>query len=132
MVQNTWQRIRLFLLFIYNNKIGENGAKYLAENETIHTLNLHYNKIGDNGAKYLAGNKTVHTLDLRENNIGENDAKYFLKSSIPNLIMEGKYIGVVKISRQNYVKYIQDIQKIASRYIIKDITCVVMKYVKND
>ena len=56
--------IKVHTLELKDNGIGENGAKYLAQNTTIHTLYLWDNKIGDNGAKYLAQNKTIHTLDL--------------------------------------------------------------------
>ena len=69
--------IRVHDLYLWDNNIGDNGAKYLAENKTIHTLDLSGNKIGDNGAKYLAENKTIHTLGVYRNKIGDNGAKYF-------------------------------------------------------
>ena len=111
------------------NEIGDDGAKYLSENETIHTLDLNYNEIRNNGAKYLAKNNTIHTLDLSINNIGPDGAKYFLKAIIPNLIFDYDYIG--KTSKDNYEKYMQEINNIIQKYIIKDITNIIISYTKH-
>ncbi|CAF4640140.1 unnamed protein product [Rotaria socialis] len=65
------------------NRIGNNGAKYLADslrnNTTLTTLDLTGNKIGRNGAQYLAGilrnNKTLLTLDMDSNYIQDHGAE---------------------------------------------------------
>ena len=36
--------IKVHTLYLWNNNIGDNGAKYLAENKTIHALDLRFNR----------------------------------------------------------------------------------------
>ena len=112
-------------------KILEDDLKFLATIK-VHTLDLFDNNIGDNGAKYLSQNKTIHTLYLLFNNIGENGAKYFLKAIIPDLHLSDKYADINKISKQNYVKYMHDTEDVILRYILRNLTCIIMNYVKND
>ena len=118
--------IKVHTLDLYNNKIGDDGVKYLAENKMIHTLDLSENNIGDNGAKYLAGNKTIHTLILSHNRIRDNGAKYFVNAIIPKLKLSYKYRHISKISKNNYI---QETRGVILQYIIKDITCIIINYI---
>ena len=116
---------------LYYTVLSLNDLKFLSTIK-VHTLELHWNYIEDNGAKYLADNKTIRSLSLCDNNIGNNGAKYFTEAIIPDLQLGNKYSDIAKISNQNYVKYIQDIQGVILQYIIKDITCIIIDYIKND
>ena len=74
-------------LYLGDNNIGPDGAKYLAEalrhsNCKLQTLDLSDNNIGDDGAKYLAealrhSNCKLQTLHLGNNNIGDAGAEAF-------------------------------------------------------
>ena len=73
----------LTTLRLYNNNVGDEGAKAIAEalkfTAVLTFLNLHYNKIGDNGAKAIAEalkvNAVLTNLSLYENRIGDEGAK---------------------------------------------------------
>jgi hypothetical protein len=73
----------LTTLRLYNNNVGDEGAKAIAEalkfTAVLTFLNLHYNKIGDNGAKAIAEalkvNAVLTKLSLYENRIGDEGAK---------------------------------------------------------
>ncbi|CAF3948574.1 unnamed protein product [Rotaria sp. Silwood1] len=75
----------LTTLDLYNNGLGDNGAKYLADaleyNTTLVQLHVRWNQIGDVGAQYLANtlreNKTLTTLNLRLNKITTTGAEHF-------------------------------------------------------
>ena len=90
------------------------------------------NNIGPDGAKYLAKNKTIHTLDLSDNNIKSDGAEYFLKGIIPNLVMNSNYDYICETSKDNYKKYIQKIYDIIHQYIIKDITRIIISCTKHE
>ena len=57
--QHTFASGSLNALNLYNNKIGDAGAKAIADaigaSGSLAELNLRYNQIGDEGAKALAG-----------------------------------------------------------------------------
>jgi hypothetical protein len=65
------QNSSLTTLNLYNNGIGDEGAKALAQNSSLTTLNLEYNGIGAEGAKALAQNSSLTTLNLYNNGIGD-------------------------------------------------------------
>jgi len=46
-------------LKLWGNKIGNEGARALAENKTITNLDLGHNNIGHEGARALTKNKTI-------------------------------------------------------------------------
>jgi len=114
---------------LYNIILTEDDFKFLSTIH-VHTLRLNHNNIGENGAKYLSKNKTLHTLDLSDNNIGDNGAKYFKRAIIPNLRMDEDEI--CETSKKNYNDYIQKSKNILLRYMIKDLTNIVICYLKND
>lgn len=68
-------------LKLYNNYIGDEGAKLLAANTTVKMLNIGYNNIGINGAKALAANTTITTLYIRHNHIEVEGAKLLALST---------------------------------------------------
>ncbi len=57
------------------NQIGPEGAKALASNMSLTTLYVSYNQIGPEGAKALASNKSLRTLEVSRNQIGPEGAK---------------------------------------------------------
>lgn len=117
-------------LLLYNNYIGDDGAKYLAQNKTLHYLDLRHNDVGDIGAKYLANNKTLYALNLRSNKIGDIGANYFTKSRFPCLTLDIKYNYIDIQSKSNYLSHIDNIRSILMKHIIKDITNIIICYIK--
>jgi hypothetical protein len=53
------------------NGIGDVGARALAGNATLRSLDVLDNDIGDEGATALARNATLRSLDLRNNPISQ-------------------------------------------------------------
>jgi Leucine-rich repeat (LRR) protein len=81
-------------LDLYNNQIGDGGAKTLSLNTTLTTLNLGGNQIGAEGAKALSLNTTLTTLYLRYNRIGDEGAKALsLNTTLMTLDLGGNQIG---------------------------------------
>ena len=67
---------------ISDNEISVEGAKILAENKTLTTLNIAFSKIGDEGAKALAKNKTLTTLNVSYNEISDGGAEALAENKI--------------------------------------------------
>ena len=88
-------------MFILNNlslssnvKIGDEGVKALAKNETLTVLSLDNNEISNEGAKALAENKTLIRLFLKNNKITDEGAQALAKSnSLICLNLEGNSLG---------------------------------------
>jgi Ran GTPase-activating protein (RanGAP) involved in mRNA processing and transport len=95
----------LTTLHLYNNNIGDDGAKAIAEalkvNVVLTTLGLSNNNIGPEGAKAIAdalksGTAMLSNLELGSNNIGPEGAKAIVKSGtaiLKNLELYGNNIG---------------------------------------
>jgi len=79
-------------LYLYNNSIGDEGAKRLADalivNRTLKEVWLSVNRIGDEGARHLAGaimiNETLQTMGLSENSIGDLGANHLATGLMVN------------------------------------------------
>ena len=88
-----------------SNKIGFDGAKYIAERvkfKNITDLNLSKNQIGPSGIKFIAElikeSKSIVKVSLGWNQIGPIGAKFIsegikLNSTITNLILNNNQIG---------------------------------------
>jgi Ran GTPase-activating protein (RanGAP) involved in mRNA processing and transport len=87
-------------LFLSDNRIGNEGAKYLADalmkNSTLIKLDLDKNCIGDDGAEALAevlwsydtvNNTSLSYLDLHGNNIGDRGAIALAKALTHNRVL---------------------------------------------
>lgn len=79
-------------LYLYNNKIGPEGAKKLEAvlkiNETLQVLYLSLNQIGNEGSKSIAdalmSNSSLQALDFSHNNIGDEGAESLAASLLVN------------------------------------------------
>ncbi len=90
-----WSTTTLTTLSLFRNRIGDEGAKALAQNTTLTTLDLVGNNIGDEGAKALAQNTTLTTLYLGGNNIGDEGAKALAQNTtLTRLSLYWNHIGV--------------------------------------
>ena len=82
-------------LWLNDNKIGDTGAKAIAEalkvNAVLTVLDLQVNQIGDEGAKAIAEglkvNAVLTVLDLQINKIGDKGAKAISKSLKVNAVL---------------------------------------------
>ena len=91
-------------LYLYNNKISDEGAKLLAnalkKNNTLEGLDLSENNIGDDGARciaeVLAVNKTLQWIHLGNNNIGDKGAE-----SIATSLVVNRGIGEIYLNDNN-------------------------------
>ena len=67
------------------NLIGQGGAKFLAQSETLvnlTSLNLFYNQIGNDGVKYVAVSDnllSLQNLNLTDNEITDEGAIFLAK-----------------------------------------------------
>ena len=94
-------------LYIYNNNIGPEGIKLLADalkkNHTniLQGLYLYDNIIGDEGAKYiakmLADNKTLQKIGLNDNNISDKGAQSLATSLLENTSLHTIDLGTNSI-----------------------------------
>ena len=97
-------------LFLYNNNIGCNGAKFIAEllkiNERLKELNLSGNNIGNEGIKYIAESLKIcdrknlksrlRKLNLGKNNITKDGANFIAKS-----LENNKYLKELNLNNNN-------------------------------
>ena len=94
-------------LYIYNNNIGPEGIKLLADalkknhTNTLEGLYLYDNIIGDEGAKYiakmLADNKTLQKIGLNDNNISDKGAQSLATSLLENTSLHTIDLGTNSI-----------------------------------
>ena len=81
-------------LYLYENQIGDEGAKALAANTTLTTLVLGRSCIGDEGAKALAANTTLRAIELTGNHIGDEGAKALAaNTTLTSLNLSRNHIG---------------------------------------
>ena len=95
--------VKVHILVLSDNKIGDKGVEFLARNKTLHTLDLSNNNIGDKGAEFLARNKTLHTIELNENNIGNKVAK-IIRSYIQKINYN---IPIIPVLRDIVLEYLK-------------------------
>ena len=81
LVNDLKNNTNLKTLYLKKNKIGDEGAKALAEKVNLNGLSLSYNKIGNEGAKALAQSTTLKWLYLSNNKIGYEGAEALAKST---------------------------------------------------
>ncbi|WP_353284774.1 leucine-rich repeat domain-containing protein [Wolbachia endosymbiont (group A) of Lasioglossum fulvicorne] len=82
------------MLSLWNNKIGDEGAKALANLSNLETLELRSNEMSDEGAKALAKLSKLERLDLSFNNISDEGTKALAKlSNLSSLELLGNKIG---------------------------------------
>jgi Ran GTPase-activating protein (RanGAP) involved in mRNA processing and transport len=67
-------------LYVFWNKIDDEGAKILAKNKTLTSLYIGSNQIGDEGVKALAQNPTLTLLELTGNPFGNKGAEALAQS----------------------------------------------------
>ena len=94
-------------LYIYNNNIGPEGIKLLADALKKNNMNileglyLYDNIIGDEGAKYiakmLADNKTLQKIGLNDNNISDKGAQSLATSLLQNTTLHTIDLGTNSI-----------------------------------
>ena len=81
-------------LYLELSRIGHEGVKALANNTSLTSLCLSSNNIDHEGAKALANNTSLTSLDLRGNRIGDEGAKALANNtSLTSLILYNNKIG---------------------------------------
>jgi hypothetical protein len=87
------------ILFKEPSKMSEQIEQALkrSEDEKEGRLDLYNQRIGDNGAKYLADvlkiNTSITSIDLWSNNIGDDGAKYLADALKTNTSITNIYLG---------------------------------------
>jgi hypothetical protein len=83
-------------LNVYNNQIGDIGAKALSTNTHLTSLNVSYNEIGAIGAKALSTNTSLTSMDVSRNQIGAIGAKALsTNTSLTSLKVRSNQIGAI-------------------------------------